>query len=540
MAVPHENRIRERLAQRLDVLEPGLRFCAEEYVLANTQGTGGRIDILARDQHRMWVAIELKRANQTAREAAQEITKYAELLRQEKRLRADRIRVIVVALEPQWAELLAPLSNLARDWHHDLRGYSLRIDEVGTPLMARRVDLLPAPLDQKLTSVHHMYLFEKSASRDECWGRVIPRASEAHVDDLIGVALDYGGEPDMVRYPFALYIALGRVDQRKGEQPCLDACSHYAVDADERDEHDHPDEYTALCHVTSSVLGDSAESGYPDKFTQLVADPDWQVAQVRTSGAFSSNLYETDDLINALRGNEGGAQVLFHGSASTKVVSQWREFRQAAAMCLAGNDDWIELVGGWLDIIGELPYELDVTAHIFNPCDLVEILVHGSPHALSEFRAKTIAATMAEYVPMVYVTAVPPGRDRFAYELSGMLRWNGRPVPNLRDCVERVYPSQASWWIARFGGTWWQNDRDLLRMLGLRYVAEWTVLDPLPQGGFETRDGGVLLPSDLGPETVEGWGGLFGLASFVEQHRDEVYHLAQDYGRGRLRRDTPP
>jgi RecB family endonuclease NucS len=82
------------------LLEPGLRLVAEEYPLSNASGTGGRIDILARDQHQMWVVIELKRADKTAREAANEIAKYAELLRRHKGLPADRIRTIVVAGVP--------------------------------------------------------------------------------------------------------------------------------------------------------------------------------------------------------------------------------------------------------------------------------------------------------------------------------------------------------------------------------------------------------------------------------------------------------
>ena len=32
-------------------------------MLPSASGSGGRIDILARDQHQMWVVIELKRAN---------------------------------------------------------------------------------------------------------------------------------------------------------------------------------------------------------------------------------------------------------------------------------------------------------------------------------------------------------------------------------------------------------------------------------------------------------------------------------------------
>src|SRR5262249_31106660 len=160
----------------------------------------------------------------------QEITKYAELLRREKRLPADRIRMIVVALEPQWKELLAPLSNLARDWHHDLRGYSLQVDEDGVPLCARRVDLLPEPLDQKLTSIHIIYLFKNPDGRDRCWKQALDSAGEAHVHDLVGVDLDYSGPPGFVMNPHALYLAFGRVDPDKGPPSCDEDCDHEVVD----------------------------------------------------------------------------------------------------------------------------------------------------------------------------------------------------------------------------------------------------------------------------------------------------------------------
>ncbi|MFI6901733.1 endonuclease NucS domain-containing protein [Nonomuraea sp. NPDC050394] len=177
--IPRENHVRDYLAQRLHVLEPGLRLVKKEYTLTNSQGTGGRIDILARDRHQMWVVIELKRSNQSAREATQEIAKYVELLRQEKRLPVDRIRVMVMALEPQWRELLAPISNFARDRKHDLRGYVLNITDDGCPIDARVIDLLLEPLDQKITPVHVIYLFRDPARRGPCWNKAIKLAAEA-------------------------------------------------------------------------------------------------------------------------------------------------------------------------------------------------------------------------------------------------------------------------------------------------------------------------------------------------------------------------
>ena len=75
----------------------------------------------------------------------------------------------------------------------------------------------------------------------------------------------------------------------------------------------------------------------------------------------------------------------------------------------------------------------------------------------------------------------------------------------------------------------WQADRALLHLLGMRYVAEVSIVDPQPQGRFEERDSWTLLPKDLKPETVESWGGLFYLTDFIERHREEVFLLVQEY-----------
>jgi hypothetical protein len=528
-ATPHENRIRTFLAQRLHLLEPGLRRVDEEYVLPNPQGTGGRIDILARDQHQMWVVIELKRANQTAREATQEIAKYAELLRREKRLPADRIRVIVAALEPQWNELLAPLSNIARDWHHDLRGYSLKVDADGVPLSARRIEFLPEPLDQKVTPVHFIYLFKHPEGRDRCWDQVVHCAADAHVNDLIGVDLNFRGPSGIVMNPYALYLGFGRVDSRQGPALCAEACDHEVLDPAERDQYEHPDEYDALCHITSLVFGDGFESAGPGEFSKFARDPHWEINQVRTSGAFALGPYETDDFINALRGNDGGARVLFHSSASTEVASRWNEFRQAAAACLATNEDWAEVVGGWLDIVGELPGEYDVHLHIYNPCDLILAMLYGLPQSIREYRTEAMAKSMGKYVPMVTAVARPRDSGRPHHLLRGRLQWNGITVPALRRRIQRVFRDSWSWYAARYAGVGWQADRELLQLLGMWYVADVSVLIPQAHGGFEEHDSWTALPKDLKSETVENWGGLLSLADFIERHSEEVFLLIREY-----------
>ena len=80
MADPTETDLRDHVAADLTLLEAGLTLVTTEFPLPNAVGTRGRVDILARDRHGMWVVIELKRSNTSAREALHELAKYVELL----------------------------------------------------------------------------------------------------------------------------------------------------------------------------------------------------------------------------------------------------------------------------------------------------------------------------------------------------------------------------------------------------------------------------------------------------------------------------
>lgn len=528
-AVPLENRIRPLLAERLEVLEPGLRVVAEEYVLPSASGSGGRIDILARDQHQMWVVIELKRANATAREAANEIAKYAELLRRYKGLPADRIRAIVVALEPQWRELLTPLSNLARDWRHDLRGYSLLVDRTGMPLSARRVAWLPEPLDQRLTSVHHFYLFASSQDRDKCWDRVRTYAAEAHVTDLIGVDVQLRGPAQKVRNPYGLYVAFGRISQQAGPPPCARVCDHPVLLPEERVSYPHPDEYDALCHVTNRVLGDEAESGNPTAFNRLVQDPGWEIGHVRTAGAFASGLYEAGDFVAALRGNDGEARELLHASASTAVASRWSLLKRDVIACLAGNEQWTELMEAWLESVEQWGGEYDVEVHIFNPCDLLGALIHGLPESIVDFRPEAVVSRMAPFVPRIAAVVKPRNETQPLLVVRGDLQWDGTPASALQRRVRHVYPDPLSWASHHYGGITWEADSRLLELLGLWYVVDIELLVPDGAGRFELVDSRVCLPSGLNAKTVEAKGGLHSLDTFIQRHAEEIYMLIQEY-----------
>ena len=67
--MPSENVIRDRFSARLDILEAGLTLVDVNHKLPNAVGAKGFIDILRADRLGAFVVIELKRSDQSSREA---------------------------------------------------------------------------------------------------------------------------------------------------------------------------------------------------------------------------------------------------------------------------------------------------------------------------------------------------------------------------------------------------------------------------------------------------------------------------------------
>lgn len=79
-----EEKIREKLARKLELFENGLQLLDQEAFLPNKKGTRGFVDILASDTQRRFVLIELKRSKAASREAIHEVFKYIEGVKEKK------------------------------------------------------------------------------------------------------------------------------------------------------------------------------------------------------------------------------------------------------------------------------------------------------------------------------------------------------------------------------------------------------------------------------------------------------------------------
>ncbi|MHC0433036.1 endonuclease NucS domain-containing protein [Streptomyces sp. O3] len=532
MRPPLENVLRNALVQNLELIEPGLRPVQfEEYPLPNAHGTRGSIDILARDRHQMWVVIELKRSRSSARQALHEVNKYTELLCREKNLAPDRIRAVIVAMPDDWEELLIAVSHAARDWSHDLRGYQLLLDSNGAPIGTERVELLPRAFEPRVTPIHNLFFFTTEEQREQGWRVISKVADELGALDLLAADLDRVAEKHYIPAPFGLYLAVGRVN---AELAAADLLGGY--DGPEPFADEHQAEYLALCEICnrlarSKLRGMNMESARPGLLKNLRDDPNWAIQGFRGTGAYDDTAaFEQQDLFRFLTGDErGDSQILYTGTASPQVASRWRAFRQETRQSLAGNHEWEALVDGWLDEVGPKVGEGDVGLHIYNPCDLLQAIIHGWPNR------------MENLLPMILGEAVP--RQGLRHSVRGALCWNGRGM-SLPDAVRLVYRDPLFLVSNMYAGTVWERDRELLDLLGLHYVllekigpvgAEATVADEHRIWVHQDQDARVY-SSDTDPRGyAQAYGGIaadgeiVSIGQYLNRHSHEVELVAQEY-----------
>ncbi|WHX17702.1 endonuclease NucS [Streptomyces malaysiensis subsp. malaysiensis] len=523
MNVLYEAQLRDMLAERLILIEPGLRLVDTEYSMPNAHGTRGRIDILARDRHGSWVVIELKRSDSSSARALHEVTKYAELLQREMGLRANRIRAMIVSTT--WRELRVPVSNMARDWSHDLRGYQLTLDDEGRPVRADRVEFLEAPVPPRVTPHHFMYFYNSPQERDAGWHEIKTRAAEVGAQDVLAANFRRMAQRDLVVAPYGLYCAIGRV--HLDDMPAW--LDHYGSESYE-DHGGFPLEYTVRGHILSHVFAADCELAHPGMLRKLDEDPRWEIEDYRLAGDFARRTpLDEQDLLRDLNGDEEGlGEILYTGSARTTDRGRWPAFREESRRCFAGNPAWAQLVGRWLEDVSADSVERDVLLHVYNPCDLIQSLVHGWPDDLDRL------------VPMVWGTALTEfGTER---TIRGSLYWDGTPQSRMADLASLVYRDSIHWITHRTMGESWIADLDLLSLFGLHYVLiEQIGGNPLDASTadelrfhFVQDDRLCTLPIPCEGSLLRnaGWHGAYTLSTFLEQHCDQIDAMVANYRSG--------
>jgi len=431
-----EERICRFLAGHIELLDPGLSLVSEEYHLPNLIGAGGKIDLLAKDPFGHWVIIEVKRSNQAARQALNEIHKYTALFRTVHGLDETRVRVIVVSTE--WHELLVPFSEYVATAAYSVQGLSINALEDGTVNQVEKVTLAARGEPIVFSRAHSIYLFNDEADRDVNIRKLGEAVERVWITDYVLLRCDYVGNNPSVIHRYAAYLAM--------VSPLSSLKDHEFADLKEQiewhDDLDFPDEnLLAAVSLTSERNWDSFEIGYPEKLVTISTE--WKVAVALRGGRLRSDrsLFSDAEILRMVKAIEGGSPFYLVKIASPKFPAAWNELRANLEPIILSNSQWARIVPYYLDSIEAEASDASVSVSIYSAFNFPMTLFYLSNGDWSR---------CAHLEIVVDHTSVSEVRL-----LTSDLAWNGKVVADPPSKImDRVYGSFDEWkWRTHFHET---------------------------------------------------------------------------------------
>jgi hypothetical protein len=482
--------VRDSLASRLDLIEDELELVDTEVSLPNAVGTRGYVDILARDRFGNIVVIEVKRSDQTAREALQEILKYAELLRREHGHPEHRLRLAIASTS--WHELTAPFSALERFCPYPLLGIEIQVDEEdGQVLGSFPVEGLPPSMRGQIGDEGMVLLWTVKEKRDSAWEHVVPALSKLGLQDFLGAEIDYEGDDEKVIYSYGLALVPGRVSEEAGRMAGLledgemapgigpeEIASGLGVD-------DAPSlESEAMSRLMEEILevSESAESLSPEGWVRL-EQRGWILRRLHRTGTFAAADYIKDEELAAqIGGREGLNRTLMEIAITPSLKLAWDEAVLRAQLVLEGNPVWQQGLEQWLTE-REVEEPRDYRLRLYSLQDIVRALV-----GLATFRDGRWIDTLK------ILTGNEEAPER---ALGGLIVWGGGGSPPL-DAVRDVLPGgldQLGFELAIAGP---DLQSDLMKAMDLRYALfERSQKDAGPRRYGDDAAAGVATAQEL-------------------------------------------
>jgi hypothetical protein len=503
--------LRGELSKRLELLEPGLTLRSVEYRLPNRQGASGSIDILATDRYSANVIIELKKSNQTARQALHELHKYVALIKYDHGLRDSQIRCMLVSTE--WHELLVPFSEFSRTVPWTIDGYRLYLTDAGIPDYVEKVVPVAAPAELQLCPEHSIYFFREQTCRDEALPVLLKLLGDHNLPEYLLLKLDIKQRRVEGTCDFALYLIVPEFepDERRRAREWLGQ-THWANDLDEQVR--YLEEQLVILEATDSFsrLRDEFEIGYPEKLATMCMT--WDVtALIRGGPRLEPRAVFSDEyLLRWAKGLEGRNAFHFDMVATPSRRLSWMESKESAGYCLTGNEAWRTLIQAYFDDIERHHPDATVTAKIYNPCNLM----------MGLYRLAKLG--VGDSLPSAEIIVSRSDGSAVRIVLGAMV-WNGKRVTDVAEVLPDDIPTLYDLYFASAldGGTW-AAEEHLIAQHGLSYaLVECT---PTPDGMVSEQlviEGGVLRRLQVNELGLEDFG------AFYSAHQDYLRALVNDF-----------
>ena len=508
----NEATIRDSLAQNLEVLESGLVLIEVEFRLQNSLGTGGRIDILAKDTFGNRVIIELKRSDASAREALHELFKYSSLYREKEGLPFGSVRTILVSTE--WSELRVPFAEYLRVSETQCEGFELNVDSNGDVVSAEKHT--PVELASPVNSMrtHSIFFFADKPDFEPLTSTISDGFVSVGGTGSVTICFSYQGDNQNVIYKHALYFVPLTVDPTTWDKTTESVIEQYEHLADAPEEE--------LCHSVEEEIGhlhlkgldsvwDTFEVGYPEKLHSML-HVGWEVQCIERNGRVPSQSAADDtELVRMISGVEGQNAIYFFKISKPSLTVQWNEMQENSEYCLAGNPVWEPGFQAYLEEVETSGTDSTVGVSIYNPMNLpfalYQILMLGDPR----------------YFPQLEV--IGTRHDQKTTEiLLGRIAWDGSTCP---DSVDQVLSADKleEFSLAAHMGCQAELDGELMNAHGFSYslVIVDEHEDDLRQRHYNPLNNQFVVVDSEGPVTK-------GIVEFLEQNPEYAKSVAQRLG----------
>lgn len=423
----NEAYIRDFLVNNLDFIEPELQFISKEFPLKNSYGAGGRIDILAKDKFGLFVIIEIKISDKSARTALHELQKYIALFQVNLGLNAEKCRCILISTE--WHELLLPFSQFSETVDYQIDGYQLILDEEGIPIDKKIV--LPNLQEEEthIFPLHNIYLYEIYENRDRAEHNLKKIMAELEIVNYYILNINYEGDSEQVIYTFALYLVIEKIKIYENEniKKKLDITD---IDDDYEDDiFDSSLEEEVLSEITSRLVGfiDSMEAGDPETLQAMISQG-WILNKIYRGHKSSSNLLVNDnDILKEIISIDGGNSSIYTSFITPRIKPLWTTTIENLKLFLDSKYLW-KIGSEWfLKKVESINKESIVTFRIYDAYDMLFSLYNSLCRGVNCF-------------PSLEIVAQIPGTSCKTIILLGFLEWNGYTYPSIDKVFQNNDP----------------------------------------------------------------------------------------------------
>lgn len=475
-----EAKIRDYIADNLDFIEDNLRLIRKEFKLENSFGTRGRVDILAEDKFNNFLIIEVKRSNQSARQAIHEVLKYAGLVQQRLKAKTSEIRVCIISTN--WEELLVPFSEFKRNTKYLVEGLKIQLNENMIPIYKEEVRPLDKISARKLSTNHLAFLYEGKSRMEWAIRSLKNELERLGIEDFILIKLHYSKNFGVPIFPFCLYLVIQEYEEEKLRFVISERLSCAGEVKEAEDLLSNPIELRSyleeiILSKISPSLYDSLESGYPDKFSSITKVQGWEVSELMRYGIFLADprLQKDEIILSEVSAIKSAGSSQYHNHIASKFSERLLEVKFDSLQCLTNEcvgSPWQEQGDFVFSEINEFGAEYELSIEIYNPkCGILNSLIHMTNY--SRFGART----EFEFCPNYVIQANFADQKKTSLVAVGCIYWDESKV----SLVELLYSSRLDslydYCLKSFSGGLFMNEHLICHNLGFSYETDVFVLE---------------------------------------------------------------